>query len=280
MFKPCPPAGTGEVNLWTFGAACAGVRLGLPEDKIRDYLWEETSHSGAEAEKEIERAIERAFELSGKGAAVPPNWPALNKELRKKAASEGPDLETVRKISPIRDATAPDALLLLFPDNPLLWAARSLRPERWADTLPMREWLPKADKLQFIVPSPMLGREVPPGGYSRRRLANTGPRRYQVVESDSGTVDEQISILWHLARFAPLCAIVLSGGKSAHGWYYVDDRPETLNRLFMERAVSLGADTATWCRAQAVRMPGGYRPEKNAIQEIVFFAPLPTKEVE
>jgi hypothetical protein len=159
----------------------------------------------------------------------------------------------------------------LFPDDPLIWIARSVDPEI-ADTMPLREWFPEAETLQFIVPNPMISRAIPPNGKSRRCLTNTGPRRFLVIESDIGSVDDQTAVLWHLSRFAPFVLAVHSAGKSAHGWFYVAERTEEVNRTFMESAVSLGADKATFNRCQPVRLPGGHRPRKGK-QEILFFNP-------
>jgi len=92
------------------------------------------------------------------------------------------------------------------------------------------------------------------------------------VESDSGTADEQAAILWHLARFGRLAMAVHSASKSVHGWFHVADRSERENGAFMEYAVSLGSDPATFVKCQPVRMPGGYRPGKGK-QEILFFNP-------
>src|SRR6185503_8496261 len=41
---------------------------------------------------------------------------------------------------------------------------------------------------------------------------------------------------------------------------------------FMEFAVSLGADRATWCRCQLVRVPAARRPNGNE-QTVLFFNP-------
>ena len=269
--KPCPPCGSGRVNLWTYGAACEGVRKGWPESKIREYLLAETNHYGEEAETEIERAIQRAFLMAGQRKQPLSPWPALNASLRKQVTEEGPGWENLQKRSPIGNCSASEALERLFPDNPLLWAALEICPEQCADTLPMRSWLQVASKMQFIVPNPVTSQVVPTGGHSKRCLTNTGPRRFQVIESDSGTFNEQVAVLWYLAKFAPLCAVVCSGGKSLHGWFYVAGRGDPWSRRFMELAVSLGADKATWTKCQAVRMPGGHRTKNGARQEIIFF---------
>jgi hypothetical protein len=110
------------------------------------------------------------------------------------------------------------------------------------------------------------------GRESQHTLSNTGLRRFLVVEQDSGTADEQASVLVHLTEFAPLALAVHSGSKSIHGWFYCGGRSEDDLRRFMNYAVSLGADRATWTRSQFVRMPDGTRDNGNR-QSVYFFKP-------
>ena len=267
----CPPPGTG-VNRWTFTTACMLFQAGWNEDKVRDYLNEHTTRSGHQADAEIARAIERAPQWIRQGAASSrKKWPAIDCGELKKALNNGIGVEELRLFSPLKQAFAHQVLPILFPDNPLIWAARSVHPEI-GDTLPLQQWLPVAGMQQFIVPNPMISRDIPRNGKSRRCLTNTGPRRFLVVEQDQGILDEQAAILWHLSRFAPFTMAVNSAGKSIHGWFYVADRSEETNRAFMEYAVSLGADPATWVKCQPVRIPAGHRPNKGK-QEILFFRP-------
>jgi hypothetical protein len=267
----CPAEGEG-VNRWTFKTACALFRAGWSEDDVRDYLNEHTTRSGWQADTEIERAIERAPQWIKQGAASScRKWPDINLARRRGALSNNIGIEELQRMSPLKLTRAHQVLPILFPDNPLIWAARSVQPER-GDTLPLRQWLPFAWMQQFIVPNPMISRCIPHNGKSKRCLTNTGPRVYLVIESDNGTADEQAAILWHLARFARLVLAVHSASKSVHGWFHVAERSEDENRAFMEYAVSLGADPATFVKCQPVRMPGGHRPGKGE-QEILFFNP-------
>ena len=227
---------------------------------------------GQLADAEIERAIERTPQWIKQGAARScKKWPDIDHVERRKALSNGIGVKELRAASSLKETFAHQVLPILFPGNPLIWAARSVHPEI-ADTLPLRQWLPVTEMQQFIVPNPMISRDVPYNGKSRRCLTNTGPRIYLVVESDSGTADEQAAILWQLAHFARLVIAVHSGSKSVHGWFDVAERSEEQNRAFMEYAVSLGPDPATWVKCQPVRMPGGHRPNKGR-QEILFFIP-------
>jgi hypothetical protein len=110
------------------------------------------------------------------------------------------------------------------------------------------------------------------GKQSAHALSITGPRRFLVVEFDQGHVDEHAALLLHLAEFAPLTMAVHSGGKSIHGWFARQDRSGSLLRRFMRYAVSLGADHATWCKSQFVRMPDGLRANGRR-QTVLYFDP-------
>jgi hypothetical protein len=268
---PCPIEGEG-VNRWTFKTACRLFAARWSEDDVHDYLNENTTRGGAQADAEIERAIERAPQWIKQGTASScRKWPDINLARRRGALSNNIGIEELRRMSPLKLTRAHQVLPILFPSKPLIWAARSVQSEI-GDTLPLRQWLPVAGMQQFIVPNPMIGRDIPHNGKSRRCLTNTGPRVYLVVESDSGTADEQSAILWHLAHFARLVMAVHSASKSVHGWFHIAERSEEENRAFMEYAVSLGADPATWVKCQPVRMPGGHRPGKGK-QEILLFNP-------
>jgi hypothetical protein len=77
------------------------------------------------------------------------------------------------------------------------------------------------------------------------------------------------SLLLNLPERAPLTLVVYSSGKSLHGWYYCANRSDESLRRFMDFAVSLGADAATWTCSQFVRMPDGLRD--NGKRQMVFF---------
>jgi hypothetical protein len=269
MSKKCPPSGSGRVNSWTWATACEGKKLGWSPEKVRQHLWENTTHSADEAEYEIERAVSRVFSVAGIPAAkrIPLRDDAL---IRKICASDG-GLATLEDNSPVKGIAQAELLPQLFPTNPLIWAAYRVSPER-ADTRPLDRWLPHANRLQFIVPNPMRTRDIPEGGKSRRCEKNTGERRFLVIERDRGSLDEQSAILLYLARFAPLVMVVHSGGKSLHGWFFVAGRAESKNKQFMDLAVSAGADHHTQLKCQPVRMPEGTR-DNGTKQRVLLFSP-------
>jgi hypothetical protein len=271
LIAQCPVEGCG-VNKWTFVTACRLFKRGWSEDRIREYLEQRTTRVGRKADEEIERAIQRAPEWLKTGLAKPfRKWPPLHLAELKKVLANGVGVAELRAASPVKEIRADQVLPILFPGNPLIWAAQSVRPEI-GGTLPLIKWVQIAGFQQFIVPNTMISCAVPNNGWSQRCLTNTGRRGFLVVEQDQGSLDQQAAVLWHLRRFAPLVMAVHSAGKSIHGWFYVTGRSEKKNRAFMEYAVSLGADPATWVKCQPVRMPGGHRPGKGK-QEILFFCP-------
>ena len=159
----------------------------------------------------------------------------------------------------------------LFPGNPLLCVGQS---NSVFDTKPREAWREQLTGMQLIVPSPMsaITGITKDGKESAHTLSNTGPRRFLVIEFDSGTFDEHAALLWHLAQYAPLVLAVHSGSKSLHGWFYCVGQPEDTLRRFMRYAVSLGADRATWTRSQFVRMPDGTR-DNGKRQKVFYFNP-------
>lgn len=131
-----------------------------------------------------------------------------------------------------------------------------------------------------MVPSPMTapsGKALD-GTTSHRCLANTAPRRWLVIEFDSGSIDEQAALHWHLGSAAeamgwPLLRLAVhSGGKSLHGWYGICE-DEARAESLMVYARTLGADTATWNRCQLVRLPAGRRMTegRQVLQEVWFW---------
>ncbi|MHB8899150.1 MAG: hypothetical protein ACYC6Y_10430 [Thermoguttaceae bacterium] len=163
---------------------------------------------------------------------------------------------------------AEELIDLLFPGDPLLCYARKLFTPH---TAPRSWWRGKLSSMQFIVPSPMSAEtgQTQDGRPSPRCLGNTGPRRFLIVEQDSGTPDEQSAILLHLAQHAPLVMALTSGNKSLHGWFSCKGASEQKLKAFFNFAVTLGGDPATWTPCQLVRMPEGRRDNGNR-QAVLF----------
>jgi hypothetical protein len=257
----------------------------VPRREIHDAVinseavaWQQKDFSGGDrrsvqpSNPNTSRAMGGYVDSSASSAAENLRWPQLTPRLRNSmiAAAARSGIESLYDLwesSPTRvpRLVADDWIDILFPDAEWLClavdhpaTARSRRREQWS--------FGPADECGLIVPSPMTG----PGGIgldgrrTHRCLDNTGPRRWLVIEFDSGSIDEQAALHWQLRAscavvgWPRLALAVHSAGKSLHGWYGPVENEE-LARELMGYAASLGADTAGWNRCQLMRLPGGVR---------------------
>jgi len=201
--------------------------------------------------------------------------PKVNQEQVEAVLSSGLGAVDLWEVSPVRLGTdechTEEVIDALFPGESLLCCG-------WAhdcfDTRLRNEWRGCLSGMQFIVPSPMSKRVgwTQAGHQSTHSLDNTGSRHFLVVEFDQGSTDSHAAILLHLAERAPLALALHSGSKSLHGWFYCARQTDQRLRAFMQSAVNLGADPATWVRSQFVRMPDGRRANGSR-QPVLFFNP-------
>ncbi len=271
-----PQAGEG-FHAWLFRAARALWKCGRNANDIGEILENAAATCGRRVSaQEIADAVKNskasAFQLA---SAQHQPWPVVNYEQREAVIATGFALVDLWEISPVRlddNESHPEEIVdALFPGDALLCAGRT----DWDfATRSRKEWRGKLATLQLIVPSPMTARigRTQEGKPSAHALSITGPRRFLVIEQDGGTIDEQAAVLLHLAKRAPLAVAVHSGGKSIHAWFYCVGQPVEILRSFMQYAVSLGADHATWTRSQFVRMPDGTRLNGKR-QTVYFFNP-------
>lgn len=192
------------------------------------------------------------------------------------------------------DNTATETIIdQMFPGNPLLCCGASATV---FSTKTREEWRGKLATMSFIVSSPMtavtgLTKE---GKVSAHTLANTGPRRFLVIEYDFSEfgpdgktptiyqpmlrrlsklnisiLDMCANLLLRLNRIRPMTLAVFSGGKSIHGWFPCAGLDESKVKVFHDFAIVRGADPATYRKSQFVRMPDGHR--ENGKQQSVFF---------
>jgi hypothetical protein len=208
-----------------------------------------------------------------------PAWPPLDRPKREAIIAQGRTLYDLWERSPVRFANdrprTEEIIDALFPGNPWLCVGRNQSIFHTRRREDLRGQL--AD-LSFIVPSPMTARtgRTKEGKLSEHTLDNTGPRRFLVVEFDTGTADEHAALLLHLAERAPLALANHSAGKSLHGWFYCGGQDEAGTHAFMRYAVSLGADDQLWVRSQFARMPDGTR-DNGRRQAVYFFHPATVK---
>lgn len=273
-----PPRRGEGLNLWFYRVARVLHPFRLPGE-IELLLAAATLEQPVQ-HGEIKRAVERSAATAwqpGQPTAHAPalKWPQVNVEQREAVIAPGLGLVDLWEAPPRRfdDGESHSEAIIdaLFPGNPLLCVGQT--SYQFA-TRTREDWRGELAHQQLIVPSPMTaptGR-TQDGEESAHTLENTGPRRFLIVEQDTGNADEQAAVLLHLAARAPLVLAVHSGSKSIHGWFMAAGQSEDRLKRFMRYAVTLGADRAVWTRSQFVRMPDGTRDNGNR-QVVYFFNP-------
>jgi len=214
-------------------------------------------------DEEIGKAVRKAYSATAEESTdmVRIDWPPMSADAVLRVLTE---TEPVT-LTPT-GVTAAEAIAALWKPDDLVCAGID---NRTAQTVTRQELLSTCDpaQLQFVVPSPMSARrgETRDGHASSRCLANSGPRRHLVVESDALTKPDQAKVLAHIAKVVPMVMVVDSGGKSLHGWFDVRELQELAQAVVFAWACRLGADPHTWTRCQWVRMPGGTRYDVNGL---------------
>lgn len=290
-----PPRSGEGLHRWLFRTA-RHLHGHFSEAEICNLLRAKTANCGRRvSDDEIRQAVENSRQCAsfrraasphwkpGAGASYarthttppPRRWPCVDRQAQARAI-QGTDqgLPDLWEASPIRlldDEPQTEAIIdALFPGNPLLCCGWS---ETRFETQPREAWRGQLAQMQFIVPSPMRQRTGlnQDGKRSARCLDNTGARRFLICEFDAPELDadKQAALLLHLSEYAPLVAVVYSGGKSYHGWFYVHGHPEQQVERFFKYACKLGCDPATWTLCQSVRLPDGLRD--NGKRQTVFF---------
>ena len=305
LLGSCPLAGQGVHN-WLFRCA-RSLHSHCSVAEIEQLLAAASAGCGRRiAASEIRDAVMHSqarptSSYSGRtGLATHQKWPELELDRIEKIVRDGPKLVDLWDQSPVQfvdnEVHTEQIIDALFPGNPLLCVGQS---KHEFDTCLRDEWRGQLGTMPLIVPSPMSAwtGTTQDGKTSKHTLANTGPRRFLVVECDFSryardgktptafapliesleaskidTLDMGAAVLAHLAHEAPLALAVHSGGKSIHGWFYCAGRDEARLENFMRYAVRIGADRATWTRSQFVRMPDGRR-EDGKRQVTYYFNP-------
>jgi hypothetical protein len=204
-----------------------------------------------------------------------PRWPKRDDSLvagiMANCLSEA-DLWTASPVIPSPEMDSMFYLRELFPGNPLVCIGKTSYEFH---TARLSAFTGHLSECQFTVPSPMTSQwgKTQDDKTSMHTLSNTGPRRFLVVEFDSGTRAEQASLIAALGDFAPLTMVLSSGGKSLHSWFYCANANEEQQARFFRYACRLGADPATWTRSQFVRLPEGWREDKQSRQSVLYFDP-------
>jgi hypothetical protein len=244
--------------------------------------------------------VERLFVSPTTNLPRPRSWPKPDIEQIRAIVEGGFRLVDLAEQSPVRFddefSHTEEIIDTLFPGNPLLCVGKDR--SRFA-TRQREIWRGHLHRLPLIVPNPMLDYvgHTTEGRWSEHTKEQTARPVYLVIEFDFSefardgktpscwaslvrqwrecgmtAADSCAALHLHLAERLPLVCVTHSGGKSLHGWYYVFDRCQAHLRHFMEYAVSLGADRATWTRSQFVRIPDGLRGNGQR-QRVFYFNP-------
>jgi hypothetical protein len=258
--KPCPTSGEG-VHTWLFYAACRLVEAGLSNEQAEP----EIEALMTREPNPLSEIIDALRSARGERRRSTPRWSPVNPRAITETVKNGPTLLELVSRSPEPIQFVLQSRAELFIDTLFLgdpWLCVGKANDRFR-TLKREAWRGGLHQQSLIVPSPMSSQLglTKQGKLSHHSEANTGPRRFLVVEFDNGTLNQQAALLRHLARFAPLALVVFSGSKSAHGWFFCEGQPEDNLQRFFDYAVSLGADPRTWSRCQFVRMPDGKRTD-------------------
>lgn len=302
-----PAAGSGIHN-YLFDVA-RNLHAHLPAGQIEALLRSKVANCGRPVpDREIKDAIKRSvdFAWQPKGEAGTPAKPTYAAPPKadpvkiEKLARGGGKLADLWHSSPVwfENPQTENIIDLMFPGNPLLCCGLSV--EKF-DTRSREEWRGYMDRQSFIVPSPMSSRTgiTLEGTVSAHCKANTGPRRFLVVEFDfqemagKGEKKKETSLapiirslaqegitvqdmcaalLLCLNHSIPMTLAVSSGGKSVHGWWYCAGVSEDTLSAFWRQALEYGADPRTWVNSLFVRMPDGTR-DNGKPQPVLYFNP-------
>lgn len=300
-----PPAAGSGVHDWMFNVS-RNLHAHMPAGQIESLLRSKLANCGRPVpDREIKDAIKRSVdfawqpkgEAGGARAAVAPK-PKPDPVKIEGLARAGMRVADMWHASPVVFDTpcSENVVDQLFPGNLLLCCGLSAME---FDTLKREEWRGRLHRQSFIVPSPMTTRmgKTQDGKDSAHCKANTGPRRFLVIEFDfsefardgktetafapmlRSLADEQITVqdicsalLMCLNETIPMTLAVSSGGKSIHGWWYCEGQTDERLQTFWRRALAYNADPRTWLASQFIRMPDGTR-DNGKDQPVLYFNP-------
>jgi hypothetical protein len=238
--------------------------------------------------------------LCASGAVQPSagiqKWPAVDWSALGWLAMNGPGIYDLWENSPLRwedsEFHTEEIIDRMFPDSDSLLCV-AFDTYNFA-TRRREEWRGKLARHGLIVPSPMTavwGR-TKSGELSQHSLEAVGPRVYLVIEHDfepnrpdqpgvdqwlrdgHEIIDVCAAVHNYLPSLLPLACVTSSGGKSLHGFYLVEGRPESDQLTFMREAIRLGACLCHWTnRSQFARIPDGTRGDNGERQTCFYFNP-------
>jgi len=275
----CPRTGNG-VNEWINKRVVHLLRSRIKPNKVMVLVLRETRNCGRNTTQDIQHSIETWFAAKRQGVKLDFEGGRMGFENKVNKQLQSKILEEYYKYDAEfwRNSSSPDrpidALYEMFGDQMIVIG----RSQQHAELIRFSELTDvNLSTYQFVVPNPANKENgfTKFGKLSHRCLDMIPTRWYLPIEFDSKdlSLDGQCKIHYHLAKQRELRMLVYSGGKSVHGWYYVNGIPEEDNRKFMQYAISVGADLMMWTRCQWTRIPGGINMKTGKQQEMIYFKP-------
>ena len=311
--RDLPENGTGKLHNAIYKTALAGLAEGLSAEVVQNQLIEAAVERGRPpqiATREVADAVSNAHrwffdtdpDLTVESHPRPVRSSAAaydSEKLRKIAEKQkGFGEHDLKEISPINpeEVTAADFLHALYqPGEKVLvfdeftsqgeycWTGSPEGKPYDEDALESFK-NPMPGKGAWFLLNPVHGdyEEVSrlitdrnPKGRSRRAEECITAFRYLLIESDAAPMELWISALVQLPL--PIVSITKSGGKSIHALVRIDaksaDDWKEIKARIAPGLITIGADKGAMSSVRLTRLPGSYRADKKAWQELLYLNP-------
>jgi len=297
-----PASGGGGAHTAFFSAGVLGYRAKVSEHRIyEDVVKAMPKGTRPVTNDEIMTGINVGFvramheDVGGDGFQRPVSLPSIPKDAfeRLSIAGAGINADDILERSPVSLKGIKDwqqgivVLETLYNPEDTLFIGGSYGKGVPGDTIrSVAEWITFFGKtkkvgLPHVIVNPVSGELAPlkvnPDKESYRCDNAITEWKYMVVEFDGVPIEDQLAF-WAVAKL-PVAALIMSGGKSVHGWVQVDcaDRAEWEKEveqdLFPGFLVPLGVDGACKNESRLSRMPGHIRKESGKLQQLLYLAP-------
>jgi hypothetical protein len=277
-----------------------GFKAGVPRDTIIEQVTASIPAGGRVVTKdEIRQGVLKGFQTAvneklgftaPKETKRPAHRVPEGSMERIVKANRGVTIEDIMAKSPIpldfpEEEAAWRALEALYSPDDLIYIGGNKFPGELGETIrPVSEWIgmfkSAPPSWPHIMVNPLTGKPAPKkdgSGETYRGDGNIASFRHAVVEMDATSIEDQLAF-WSWAAL-PVRALVMSGGKSIHGWVDVscasaeEWEREVENELFPGYLFPLGCDKSCSNESRLSRMPGHFRIDKGALQKLIWLSP-------